>query len=515
MEDLMSVVDWSRAQFALTAMFHWLFVPLTLGLSVIVGIMETIYYRTRSEQWLKITKFWMTLFGVNFAIGVATGIILEFEFGTNWSNYSWFVGDIFGAPLAVEGLLAFFMESTFIAIMFFGWNKVSRGFHLTATWLTALGASISALWILVANAWMQYPVGMEFDPAQMRNVMDNFLAVAFSSVAMSKFFHTVFDGWVLAAVFVIGVSAWLLLKNRRTDDAFKSIKVASWVGVAGMLVTLATGHSSAVDVARVQPMKLAAMEGLYDGHFGEELVAFGILRPDHDRTAESDPFLFKIAIPCGLSFLAHSDFNSFVPGINDIIDGRSFNKDGNAVSTYSYTERMDMGVKAHEALRSFDKALAENDTEAMDVARGEISKNYRYFGYGYLDSVEEAVPPVALTFYAFHIMVLTGGYLTLFLIVVLWAVYYRRELLRKRWMQWVAMLSVAVVWICSQAGWVTAEVGRQPWIIQDLMPNRAAISEISTASVQLTFWMFAVVFTCLLAAEVCIMLKQISKQSND
>ena len=169
----MSVVDWSRAQFALTAMFHWLFVPLTLGLSVIVGIMETIYYRTRSEQWLKITKFWMTLFGINFAIGVATGIILEFEFGTNWSNYSWFVGDIFGAPLAIEGLLAFFLESTFIAVMIFGWNKVSRGFHLTATWLTAIGASISALWILVANAWMQYPAGMEFDPAQMRISREN------------------------------------------------------------------------------------------------------------------------------------------------------------------------------------------------------------------------------------------------------------------------------------------------------------------------------------------------------
>ena len=161
MHDLMTVVDWSRALFALTAMYHWLFVPLTLGLGVIVGIMETIYYRTRADKWLTMTKFWMTLFGINFAMGVATGIILEFEFGTNWSNYSWFVGDIFGAPLAIEGLLAFFMESTFIAIMFFGWKKVSPGFHLASTWLTTLGATISALWILVANAWMQYPVGAQ------------------------------------------------------------------------------------------------------------------------------------------------------------------------------------------------------------------------------------------------------------------------------------------------------------------------------------------------------------------
>ena len=196
MENLVEVVDWSRWQFALTAMYHWLFVPLTLGISVIIGIMETIYYRTRSRRWLAITKFWMTLFGINFALGVATGIILEFEFGTNWSNYSWFVGDIFGAPLAIEGLLAFFMESTFIAVMFFGWNKVSPRFHLAATWLTAIGASISALWILIANAWMQHPVGMEFDPAQMRNVMDDFWAVVLSPVAIHKFFHAVMSGWV-------------------------------------------------------------------------------------------------------------------------------------------------------------------------------------------------------------------------------------------------------------------------------------------------------------------------------
>ncbi len=180
MNELLSVVDWSRAQFALTAMYHWLFVPLTIGLSVIVAIMETIYVRTGEERMKGITKFWMTLFGINFACGVATGLILEFEFGTNWSNYSWFVGDIFGAPLAIEGLLAFFMEATFVAVMFFGWNKVSRRFHLMSTWLVALGVSLSALWILVANAWMQSPVGMEFDPSQMRNVMTDFAAVAFS-----------------------------------------------------------------------------------------------------------------------------------------------------------------------------------------------------------------------------------------------------------------------------------------------------------------------------------------------
>lgn len=223
MEELTNVVDWSRAQFALTAIYHWLFVPLTLGLGVIIAIMETIFYRTRDEKWLATTKFWMTLFGVNFAIGVATGIILEFEFGTNWSNYSWFVGDIFGAPLAVEGILAFFMESTFIAVMFFGWNRVSPKFHLAATWLTAIGASISAYWILVANAWMQDPVGCTFNPETMRNEMTSFWTVATSPMALSKVLHTVLSAWTLAGVFVVGVSGWMLLRKRNADHCFRKI----------------------------------------------------------------------------------------------------------------------------------------------------------------------------------------------------------------------------------------------------------------------------------------------------
>ncbi len=515
MDDLMTVVDWSRWQFALTAMYHWLFVPLTLGLSVIIGIMETIYYRTRNKRWLSTTKFWMTLFGINFAMGVATGIILEFEFGTNWSNYSWFVGDIFGAPLAIEGLIAFFMESTFIAVMFFGWKKVSPGFHLASTWLTALGASISALWILVANAWMQYPVGMEFDPAQMRNVMDNFLEVALSQVAVNKFFHAVFDGWVLAAVFVCGICAWYLMKGRRREFAFDSIKVAGWVGVTGILLTLMTGHSSAVDVARVQPMKLAAMEGLYNGKCGEELVGFGILNPSKEYNDDSDPFLFKIAIPNGLSILANMDAQSFVPGINDLIEGIRIDENGDTLRTDSYADRIAMGKEAHESLRAFDKAMAAGDTAAMDAAKAELQKNYKYFGYGYLDSPEEAIPPVGMTFYSFHIMVIAGGYLLLFLIIALWGAYRKTALWENRVWQWIAMLSIAIVWICSEAGWVTAEVGRQPWIIEGLMPNRAAISAISSASVQLTFWMFAAVFTALLVAEITIMLKQIKSGKDE
>ena len=514
MDDLMTVVDWSRWQFALTAMYHWLFVPLTLGLSVIVGMMEAIFDRTRHEEWLRTTKFWMTLFGINFAMGVATGIILEFEFGTNWSNYSWFVGDIFGAPLAIEGLLAFFMEATFIAVMFFGWKKVSPGFHLASTWLTALGASISALWILIANAWMQYPVGMEFDPGQMRNIMDDFWAVVLSPVAINKFFHAVFDGWVVGAVFVCGVSAWYMMKKRRREFALDSIRIAGWVGLVGILLTLWTGDGSAVQVAKVQPMKLAAMEGLYQGKVGQEIVGVGILNPSKKPNDGQDPFLFEISIPYGLSILANHDPQSFVPGIDDLLNGIELTPEGDTIRTDSYSERIAIGKRAHESLRAFDTAMTNGDRAAMEAARAKLKEDYRYFGYGYLDSPEEAVPPVGMTFYSFHIMVIAGGYLLLFFVIVVFTSHKGNRIWEKGWWQWIAMLTIPVVWICSEAGWVTAEVGRQPWIIEGLMPDKAAISAISASTVQLTFWMFAAVFTALLIAEITIMINQIRNGSD-
>ena len=266
-----ATIDWSRAQFALTAIYHWLFVPLTLGLAVVMGIVETCYYRTRKEFWKEAAKFWQRLFGVNFAMGVATGIILEFEFGTNWSNYSWFVGDIFGAPLAIEGILAFFMESTFVAVMFFGWKKVSAGFHLASTWLTGIGATLSAWWILVANAWMQYPIGQTFNPDTMRFEMSSFFDVALSPFAVDKFCHTVTSSWIIGAIFVVGVSSWYLLKGREKLLAVNSIKIATIVGLCASLLTAFTGDNSAYQVARVQPMKLAAMEALYQGGKGQSL----------------------------------------------------------------------------------------------------------------------------------------------------------------------------------------------------------------------------------------------------
>ena len=514
MNDIMSTVDWSRAQFALTAMYHWLFVPLTIGLALVVAVMETFYVRTGEQRWKGITKFWMTLFGINFAIGVATGIILEFEFGTNWSNYSWFVGDIFGAPLAIEGIFAFFMEATFVAVMFFGWDKVSKGFHLASTWLVALGVALSALWILVANAWMQNPVGMEFDPAQMRNVMSNFWEVAFNGVSMSKFFHTVFSGWTLAGVFVVGVSCWLLWRKSNIDAARSSLKVGAWVGLIGIVFTIWTGDTSAVQVAKVQPMKLAAMEGLYDGQIGQGLVGFGILNTEKQPGDNQEAMKYEISIPYGLSILANHDPNTFVPGINDLIKGVSLSPEGDTVNTVSYAERIAIGRVAREALADYNEAARLGDTIAMAEAAQILKDNFKYFGYAYLDSPEDAVPPVGLTFYAFRVMVILGGFLLLFCLLALSASYWNTKWLEKPWLHWLGIISIPLVWICSQSGWIVAEVGRQPWVIQDLMPTNAAISDVTSASVQFTFWMFAVLFTCLLIAEVSIMLRYIGRSSR-
>lgn len=512
MENLTAVVDWSRMQFALTAIYHWLFVPLTLGLSVLVAVMETIYLRTKSEKWLKATKFWMTLFGINFAIGVATGLILEFEFGTNWSNYSWFVGDIFGAPLAIEGILAFFMEATFVAVMFFGWNKVSPRFHLASTWLTAIGAAISSLWILIANAWMQYPVGMEFDPAQMRNVMDDFWAL-FSGIAVNKFFHAVFSGWALAGVFVIGVSCFMLWKRRNRDFAILSIRAASWFGLIGLGLTIWTGDGSAVQVARHQPMKLAAMEGLYHGNEAQSISAVAILNPDKRWNNDEKEYLFDISIPYGLSILAKHDPHAFVPGIADIVKGIDV-VDGDTVNTVSYAERIERGKASQKALAAYDAARKAGDKAAMESSLKDFRADYPYFGYGYLNSVDEAIPPVGVTFTTFRLMVIFGSYFLLFYIFTIALTYKPHLLERWRWFQLIAMISVPFMWVCSEAGWAVAEVGRQPWTIQDLLPTCAAISDIPASSVVTTFWMFAAVFTILLVAEVSIMCHFVNKETK-
>lgn len=507
-----SLIDWSRAQFALTAMYHWLFVPLTLGLALLMGIMETLYVRTGNEFWKHTTKFWMKLFGINFVIGVATGLILEFEFGTNWSNYSWFVGDIFGAPLAIEGILAFFLEATFVAIMFFGWGRVSKRLHLVSTWLTGAGAAISAWWILVANSWMQNPVGMTFNPDTMRNEMQSagsFWEVAFSDVAVVKFCHTVLSGWVLGAVFVVGISCWFLLKKRHERMALSSIKIASAFGLFSALVVAFTGDTSGYHVAQKQPMKLAAIEGLYNGGTEQGLTAIGLLNPAKERYDDGkEPFLFEIKIPYALSFLSTRSLDGYVPGINEVIAGGYTQPDGTVA--LSAAEKMAAGREALSALDAYRTAKQNGDQQAEDSILPRLQSNVKYLGYGYINEPAELVPNVPLNFYAFRVMVGLGCYFILFFAVVLFLAY-KNRLASMRWMQWIALFTIILGHLAGQAGWIVAETGRQPWAIQDLLPVNAAISSVPTYSVQTTFFLFLAVFTILLIAGIGISLRIIRK----
>ncbi len=482
-----ALVDWSRWQFALTACYHWIFVPLTLGLAVVMAVMESVYVRTGDVFWQRTAKFWMKLFAINFAVGIATGIILEFEFGTNWSNYSWFVGDIFGAPLAIEGILAFFMEATFFAVMFFGWEKVDKRTHLFCTWMTGIGAAVSAVWILIANAWMQHPVGMEFNPDTVRHEMVDFWALVLNPTAVSKFFHTVFSGWMTGAVFVIGISCWYLLKGRERRFALDCVRVAAVVGIVGTLAVMISGDSSGVHMAKYQPMKLAAAEGLENGGRG---AGFSIVP--------------GVEVPGVLSLLATHDIDGYVPGVNDLLEGYT---DGDGVRHLSAEEKMQRGRLALDAFRTYRSA---KDSDSVAAARKTLDENIEYFGYGYIGSKEELVPPTGLVYWAFRAMVGIGCFLMLLMAVVLWAER-KQRLAGMRWLQWTALLSIPLVYIAGQAGWVVAEVGRQPWTIEGLLPVKAAVSSVSAENVKTTFLLFVAIFTLFLIIELRILVRAIKK----
>jgi cytochrome d ubiquinol oxidase subunit I len=474
----------------MTAAYHWLFVPLTLGLAVVMAVMETLYVVKKDEFWKKAAQFWIKLFAINFAVGIATGIILEFEFGTNWSNYSWFVGDMFGAPLAIEGILAFFMEATFFAVMFFGWNKVSPKFHLASTWLTGIGATISAYWILVANGWMQNPVGTTFNPETVRSEMASaaaFWEVITNPVAVSKFCHSVTSGWVTGGIFVVGVSAWYLLKNRHVEFARKSMLVGAIVGLVGSGAVMLSGDSSGVHAAEFQPMKLAAAEGLRDGGNG---AAFTIVP--------------GIQVPHMLSLLATHDWNGYVPGINDILNGYTDN-DGNVIP--SVEDKMIMGRTALDALAVYRKT---DDPVLKAEAKALLEANVQYMGYGHLSRPEDVVPPVGVVFWAFRFMIGLGMLIALVLLLSLIAIW-KDKLGAWKWLLWASILCIPLVYICGQSGWVVAEVGRQPWTIQGLLPVNVAISSLSAGAVKTTFFIFLAVFALFLAIEIRIMIRAIGK----
>ena len=488
----MDVVTWSRLQFAMTAAYHWLFVPLTLGLALIMAIMETLYVVKKDDFWRKAAQFWIKVFAINFAVGIATGIILEFEFGTNWSNYSWFVGDMFGAPLAIEGILAFFMEASFFAVMFFGWHKVSKRFHLASTWLTGIGATISAYWILVANGWMQNPVGTTFNPDTVRSEMMSahaFWEVVTNPVAVSKFFHSVSSGWVTGGVFVVAVSGWYLLKGREKVFAKKSMLVGALVGLVGSVAAMLSGDASAVYAAEFQPMKLAAAEGLENGG---KRAPFSIVP--------------GIEIPGMLSILATHHLDGFVPGINDILNGYTDN-DGNVIP--SVAEKMARGRKALDDLAAY-RSLRMANPDSAAVIRASLEENVQYMGYGHLEKPEDVIPPVGIVYWAFRLMVGLGMLLALMLLLAtLFA--WKDRLEGKKWFFVIALLCIPLVYICGQCGWIVAEVGRQPWTIQGLLPVNVAISSLSAGAVKTTFFLFLAIFALFLVIEIRIMLGAIKK----
>jgi len=399
-----SMLEWARAQFAMTALFHFFFVPFTLGMSFIVAFFETIYVKTGKAEWKEITQFWQLIFGINFAIGLSTGIIHEFEFGTNWSTYSWVVGDLFGAPLAVEGIVAFFLEATFAAIAFFGWKRVSKGVHLTASWLLAIGSNLSALWILIANGFMQHPSSQfyKYNIDNARLEMTDFFAMITQPVAQVKFLHVVSSAYTLAAVFVLGISSLYLLRGKHKDFAKKSATVAAAFGLIASIFTAVIGDEHAYEITNSQPTKIAAAEGLIVGEKGAPIVAIGIPNTVDPRNTNSndEAFAFKIELPGMLSLLGKRDINAFVPGLKDLVNGNA------EYGIWPFEKLHEEGAKAIEALKAYHAAKAQGDKAGMEAAKAEFYKvvanvngvkvtRADLMGYGYLTDPTKLYPPVA------------------------------------------------------------------------------------------------------------------------
>ncbi len=497
----LGVVDLSRLQFALTALYHFLFVPLTLGLSFMLVIMESVYVMTRRPIWKTVTRFWGALFGINFVLGVATGLTMEFQFGMNWSYYSHYVGDIFGAPLAIEGLMAFFLEATFVGLMFFGWDKLSRVQHLGVTFMVALGTNLSALWILVANGWMQNPVGAAFNPDTMRMEVSDFMAVLFNPVAQAKFVHTVSAGYVIASVFVLGVSAFYLLKGRHKGFAKRSMTVAAAFGLASSLSVVVLGDESGYALTDNQKMKLAALEAMWRTEEAPAgLTAFGI--PSlKDRETH-----LEVKIPYVLGLISTRSVDKPVEGIFELV----------AIAE----DRIENGVKAYDALERVKadpadaKARADFELTRNDLGYGLLLK--RYVEDPRQASVEQikqaswdTVPNVPVLFWAFRIMAGTG-----FLMIGLFATAFVLVTLRKhetRWFLRLAVLAIPLPWIATELGWVLAEFGRQPWAVEGVLPTFLGASSLTRTHLWISIIGFTLLYGTLAVIEVGLILRTIKK----
>ena len=497
----MAVVELSRLQFALTAMYHFLFVPLTLGLSFLLVIMESIYVMTGREIWRIITRFWGKLFGINFVLGVATGITMEFEFGTNWAYYSHYVGDIFGAPLAIEGLMAFFLEATFVGLMFFGWDKLSKIAHLAVTFLVALGSNLSALWILIANGWMQNPVGARFNPETMRMEVTDFYSVLFNPVAQAKFVHTVSAGYVAASVFVMGVSAWYLLKGKWTNVARRSMMVASAFGLASSLSVVVLGDESGYALTDNQRMKLAAIEAMWHTEKAPAgLSLFGI--PD----MEAQKTHWEVKVPYVLGLISTRSLTGEVMGINELV--------------LKADERIRSGIIAYDAVEK----LKVNRTDI--AAREQFERHKADLGYAMLlkrhvtdpraatdpqilTAARDTIPNVPLMFWLFRFMAGLGFFFIGFFALAFYCASACK--FSKPWFLKIAVAIIPLPWIAIEFGWMLAEIGRQPWAVEGVLPTFLAASSLTVGQIWTTIIGFTLLYGTLAVIEVRLMIATIRK----
>jgi len=493
-----ALVDISRLQFAFTALIHFLFVPLTLGLSLLLVVMETLYVKTGKQIYKDMTKFWGKLFAINFAMGVVTGLTMEFQFGSNWAYYSHYVGDIFGVALAIEGLMAFFLESTFIGLFFFGWDKLSRGKHLMVTMLVALGSNLSALWILIANGWMQHPVGTFFNPETMRMELDSFSALLFNPVAQVKFLHTLSAGYLTGAVFVMGISAWYLLKGRDLEFARRSFTVAAAVGTVVSITVVMLGDESGYHVAEFQPEKMAAIEAIWETEPAPApFTAVGVIDQEAGETR------YGIQIPAALGLIATRSLDGEVPGIKELVEKNE--------------------ARIHSGLMAYQHLAAMRDSKAGEAERQEFNAHVKDLGYAlllkkYVDNPIQAseaqiqqaaadtIPRVAPMFWSFRVMVAIGSFLMLLMFYGLYAAR-KGTAWNNRWLLKAALWAIPLPFIGVEVGWFVAEFGRQPWTVFGVLPTHLSTSSLQVSDVQHSLMAFMIMYTLMFAVELYLMFK--------
>lgn len=499
---MLDVVELSRLQFALTALYHFLFVPLTLGLSFILVIMETTYVVTGKEVYKDMTKFWGKLFAINFALGVTTGIIMEFQFGTNWSYYSHYVGDIFGAPLAIEALLAFFLESTFVGLFLFGWNRLSKGKHLLTTYCVAFGSNLSAMWILVANGWMQYPAGSEFNFETMRMEMTSFLDLWLNSVAQAKFLHTLSAGYVSGAMFVLAISSFYLLKGRDVAFAKRSFAIAATFGLVAIGGVAIMGDEATYDTVKTQPVKFAAMEA--DWHTQEAPASWNLFALPNQAERKND---VEISIPYMGGILATRSIDGQYPGLVDL-EARNEQRVRNGIVAYGLLQELRAQKKAGQ-VNEETKSQFLNVRE--DLGYGLLLKRYTD---NVVDASEsqikaaaaDSIPSVGPIFWSFRIMAFLAGAIGL-LILGAFVLSLRDKAHKTPLLLKGLLWGLPLPWIAIECGWFLAEYGRQPWAITDILPVGVANSLLSTGDLWFSIGLISALYIVFLIVEMYLMFK--------